>query len=62
MPTSINAKDYEALAQVNHIFIQILPGSLDPRPKDHKYELLEDFDPADLNTNEEGGHAAEDEE
>lgn len=35
---------------------------MDPRPKDHKYELLEDFDPADLHTNEEGGHAAEDEE
>ena len=32
------------------------------RPKDHHFELLEDFDPADLNTNEEGGGGNQDDD
>lgn len=31
-------------------------------PTDHNYEMLEEFDPEELNTNEEGGHRPEDEE
>lgn len=31
-------------------------------PTNHNYEMLEDFDPEDLNTNEEGGRKEEPEE
>lgn len=41
---------------------KVLPGKINERPKDDKYEMLEDFDLQNVNTNEEGGRKDEEEE
>lgn len=40
---------------------QVLPGTINARPKDHNYEMLEDFEKEHLNSSEEGGKKNEDE-
>lgn len=41
---------------------EILPGKVNSRPTDDKYEMLEDFRKEDTNTSEQGGHKNEEEE
>ena len=38
---------------------EILPGKVNSRPTDDKYEMLEDFRKEDTNTSEQGGHKNE---
>ena len=40
--------------------ITSLPGIVNERPKDTNYEMLQDFDRQNLNSNEEGGKKEED--
>lgn len=37
---------------------ELLPGKVNPRPQNDKYEMLEDFDIESANTSEEGGRKA----
>lgn len=44
------------------VLSKVLPGQINERPKDHAYEMLEDFDKESANTSEEGGKKKDDEE
>lgn len=41
---------------------ELLPGKVNARPADDKYEMMEDFRKEDTNTSEQGGHKNEEEE
>jgi DnaJ-class molecular chaperone len=41
---------------------QVLPGTINARPKDTNYEMLEDFEKEHLNSSEEGGKKKDDDE
>lgn len=51
----IDKADLEALAK-------LLPGTVNERPKDNNYEMLQDFDMDNLNSNQEGGRKEDEEE
>ena len=42
------------------VLTSALPGKINERPKDNGYEMLEDFDRQNVNSNEEGGKKEED--
>lgn len=44
------------------LLISILPGKINERPKDNNYEMLEDFDRENVNSNEEGGKKKDEDE
>ena len=41
---------------------KLLPGKVSDRPKDNNYQMLEDFDRENVNSNEEGGEKSPEEE
>lgn len=41
---------------------ELLPGKVNPRPVDDKYEMMDDFRKDETNTNEQGGHKNQEEE
>lgn len=52
---TMNADQLKQLAE-------LLPGKVNPRPANDKYEMMEDFRKEDTNTSEMGGHKNEEEE
>ncbi len=41
---------------------ELLPGKVNPRPKDDNYEMMEDFEIENANTSEEGGRKPDEQE
>ena len=50
--------DKDTLAEL----AKLLPGKVNERPKDNNYDMMEDFDRENVNTNEEGGKKSPEEE